>query len=123
MVLTTLLVGACAVTTDSADAASTDELSGAFPVGTELLTTADLNLRQRPSRSADVLVVIPRGARVQSAAAAPRAGWYGITYDGTTGWVDGAYLAKPSAAASSGDVCAFSWEERPGYADYTTVNW
>lgn len=29
-------------------------------------------------------------------------------------------MVRPKPA---GNFCAFSWEERPGYADYTTINW
>lgn len=33
-------------------------------------------------------------------------------------------LVRPkSPPGPSGAFCAFSWEERPGYADYTTINW
>lgn len=81
---------------------SSEALSGSFAVGTDLETTADLNHRSSPSPSADVLQVIPRGTVVKSAAATPRANWYGVTWNGKTGWVSGQYLKKPSAVSGSG---------------------
>lgn len=81
---------------------SSEALSGSFAVGTDLETTADLNHRSSPSPSADVLQVIPRGTVVKSAAASPRANWYGVSWNGKTGWVSGQYLKKPSAVSGSG---------------------
>jgi hypothetical protein len=83
---------------------STDEIRGSFPVGTKLQTTGPLNHRESPSPSARILQVIPRGTIVASASASPRAGWYGITWNGKTGWVDGKYLSKPTATGGSSDA-------------------
>lgn len=91
---------------DEAIAESADEIRGSFPVGTKLQTTAMLNQRSSPSPSARVLQVIPDGTIVASASATPRAGWYGVTWNGKTGWVDGMYLSKPSSAGGSGDAGA-----------------
>jgi hypothetical protein len=85
-----------------AEGASEGALSGAYPVGTPLVTTSAVNLRKTPSPSAQVLAVIPTGTRVASAAAQPRAGWYGVTWQGTTGWVSGAYLQKDTGGVTSG---------------------
>jgi hypothetical protein len=71
-----------------------EALTGSFPVGTPLETTAYLNLRERPSPSARILEVIPSGATVLSAAAQPVAGWYGVTWEGQTGWSSGQYLRR-----------------------------
>lgn len=89
---------------DDADEAleeSEQGIRGSFPVGTKLETTADVNQRAQPSPSAAVLQVIPNGTIVASGAANPRAGWYGITWNGKTGWVDGQYLRKPSGGAAA----------------------
>lgn len=81
---------------------SEEALRGSFPVGTDLQTTADLNLRKSPSPTAEVLLVIPEGTVVKSAAAEPRENWYGVTWNGKTGWVSGQYLARPGAANGTG---------------------
>ncbi len=99
------LVTASACTAETAEAepdgTSADELRGSFPVGTELRTTADLNHRTAPNLSAEVMQVIPDGTLVKSAAAEPRGGWYGITWNGRTGWVFGEYLEKPGTGGSA----------------------
>ena len=79
------------------DDQSADELRGSYAVGTDLRTTADLNHRVAPSLDATIMQVIPSGTIVKSAAAEPRAGWYGVTWNGRTGWVFGEYLMKPSS--------------------------
>ena len=111
----TVAAGSASCAADGVDESdsesSADEISGAFPVGTNLVTTADLKLRSSPSPSARILVVIPQGTLVKSAAAAPRAGWYGITWDGRTGWVDGAYLAKPTVANSGGGAALIAYHD------------
>lgn len=80
---------------DAEGYSSEEALTGSFAVGTELQTTADLNHRESPSPSADILQVIPEGTIVKSAAAQPRANWYGVTFNGKTGWVSGQFLARP----------------------------
>jgi hypothetical protein len=104
-----VLVGAasaidgCAAPTEDAEQASTGEdLSGSFPVGTQLHTTAAVNLRRAPSTSASVLTMIPQGATVLSVSAHAEAGWYGITYQGMTGWVSGQSLATDASGAGDG---------------------
>ncbi|MBK6462937.1 MAG: SH3 domain-containing protein [Myxococcales bacterium] len=101
-----LVVGAVALPGCSAevegappDDQNADELRGNHAVGTDLRTTADLNHRAAPNLEAAILQVIPEGTIVKSAAAQPRSGWYGITWNGRTGWVFGEYLVKPSSAS------------------------
>ncbi|CAN5918612.1 hypothetical protein BH11MYX4_BH11MYX4_04070 [soil metagenome] len=79
---------------ESADAV----LSGGYPVGTELQTTADVNHRKGPNASSAVLQLIPQGTVVRSGAANPSGGWYGVSWNGKTGWVDGRYLTRASAS-------------------------
>ena len=117
MNLRTALVAACAVifvslagcsaevdeTTDGEGTngdSTAEALSGSYAVGTDLETTADLNHREKPSLSSEILQVIPKGTIVKSASAYPQANWYGITWNGKTGWVSGQYLRKPVAGAS-----------------------
>jgi hypothetical protein len=69
-------------------------LTGSFAVGTDLQTNGEVNHRSSPSASAAILQVIPSGTRVKSAASQPLNGWYGVTWNGKTGWVAGTYLEK-----------------------------
>lgn len=103
MFLLVVLAG-CAAPSDDGETASdsADAIRGSFPVGANLQTSDDVNLRDEPSLDSKILDVIPRGTIVQSGAAAPRAGWYGITWNGKTGWVDGQYLSKPTAVSGQG---------------------
>ena len=55
-------------------------------------TTADLNLRSGPGADQAVLLVIPNGAPVALTGEAS-GGYLGVSYNGTTGWADAAYLA------------------------------
>jgi uncharacterized protein YgiM (DUF1202 family) len=77
-----------------------DELTGSYAVGTSLITIDVLNMRKTPDLKGQILQVIPEGTTVKSASKAPQSGWYGITYNGMTGWVFGAFLAKPDANAA-----------------------
>ncbi len=58
---------------------------------TTFTTTAYLNLRAEPSLSAQVLLVMPSGAKV-SALSGTAAGWRQVSYNGTTGWASTDYL-------------------------------
>jgi hypothetical protein len=85
---------------------SEDALTGSYAVGTPLQTTAYVNHRTGPSTSYSIMQVIPPGTRVLSGSATPRSGWYGITWNGRTGWIHGDYLktlsSTPSGSSSSG---------------------
>jgi len=59
---------------------------------TATVTATSLNLRSGPSTSYSVLTSMPNGATV-TINQGPSNGWYNVTYDGTTGWCSGAYLA------------------------------
>jgi uncharacterized protein YgiM (DUF1202 family) len=56
------------------------------------VTTADLNLRGGPSFGDAVLMVIPTGAALSPTGEWSQ-GFVGVTYQGTYGWVDSAWLA------------------------------
>lgn len=109
------------------DDQTADELRGNYAVGTELRTTADLNHRSAPNLDAAVMQVIPEGTIVKSAAAQPRAGWYGVTWNGRTGWVFGDYLVKPSSptgGSAASNLLAYQaagtitlWDETFGRRD------
>jgi uncharacterized protein YraI len=80
---------------------SEEALTGSYAVGTPLQTTAYVNHRTGPSTSYSVLQVIPPGTRVVSGSATPRSGWYGITWNGRTGWVHGDYLKTITTSTGS----------------------
>ena len=69
-----MLAAACASQApgDEAEVATASELSGDYPVGTPLVTTASVNLRESASGTATVLTVLEAGTRVLSASAHPR---------------------------------------------------
>jgi Bacterial SH3 domain len=95
---------------DSNETESTpEELTGAFPVGTSLVAVDTVNMRSAPDLKAEILQVIDSGTLVKSASASPRGGWYGVSYNGKTGWCFGAYLAKPDAntTPANGSDAAF----------------
>jgi uncharacterized protein YgiM (DUF1202 family) len=94
-----------------------EELKGSYAVGVSLITLDALNLRESNSVTATVLAVIPEGTIVKSASASPRGDWYGVTYGGKTGWVHGAFLAVPDAAAKQsipGDAATIMEEYKAG---------
>jgi hypothetical protein len=83
--------------------AISDELSGGVPIGTTLVTTANLNLRTGASTSYKILHVIPKGASVVTVnRTTPVNGWYNIKHAGVIGWSYGAYLAKPQSGGGGG---------------------
>jgi hypothetical protein len=59
---------------------------------TATVTATSLNLRSGPSTSYAILTTMPNGATV-TVNQGPSNGWYNVTYNGTTGWCSGAYLA------------------------------
>src|SRR6185503_294101 len=78
-------------------------VSGALDVGSELTTTANVNLRGAASTSAKILHVVPEGATVIVQAASPSNGFYKVSHDGTTGWMFGKYLEASDSGGSSSD--------------------
>ncbi|MEO8394892.1 MAG: SH3 domain-containing protein, partial [Chloroflexota bacterium] len=65
-----------------------------------LIPNYNLNLRDQPNKdTGSVLVSIPLGTNI-TADQRTSDGWYHLTYDGHTGWVDGQY-ASPSAGCST----------------------
>lgn len=64
---------------------------GSQPGSGTFTTTASLNLRAEPGTWAQVLLVMPSGARV-TALAGTADGWRQVSYNGTTGWASTAYL-------------------------------
>jgi muramidase (phage lysozyme) len=93
---------------DSADLRSTESLIGNVSAGTELKTTAALNLRTGPSKANAVLHVIPKGATVTVVSGTPNNGWYNIRHAGAAGWSSGVYLDRVSGGTTGGSTGAAS---------------
>lgn len=76
---------------------STAPTNSAIHVGAYALTTAPLNLRTEPSSTAPVTEVLPNGSRVFVNSGPHNDGWYDVTVDTTSGYVDGHFLALGTA--------------------------
>ncbi len=80
---------------------------------TTMTATTSVNLRSGPGTSYPVLTVVPQGGSVQATGASSGA-WLAVTYNGTSGYMNGTYLASaggsapttstPSAPADAGQV-------------------
>ena len=81
---------------DEGEARDAESLVGTVSVGTQLRTTAALNLLASPSKTAKIYHVIPDGALVTVVSATPKNGWYNIKHGGQVGWSHGDYLDKVS---------------------------
>ncbi|MFO0618272.1 MAG: SH3 domain-containing protein [Polyangiaceae bacterium] len=68
-----------------------DALSGSIAVGTQLVSTTNVNLRTGPSTSKTILHVVPEGSTVTVESSTPSSGWYKIKHNGTVGWSFGQY--------------------------------
>ena len=90
-------------TPDSETVTSDDDLIGSFAVGTTFVTLDDVNHREAPTTASPVLQVIPKGTRVKSASAKPQSRFYGVTWNGKTGWVSGNYIALADDPGPGGD--------------------
>lgn len=78
--------------------------AGAAPAGSGAATATDaVNLRAGPGLGEAVLLVVPAGAELTPTGEAA-AGYLGVEYQGTRGWVDAAYLARPGPAATVADA-------------------
>ncbi|MCS6900851.1 MAG: SH3 domain-containing protein [Myxococcales bacterium] len=81
---------------------SGEELTGTMAVGTQVKTTANLNLRSGPSTSHKVLRVMPKGSTVTIVSSSPNNSFYQVKHDGLTGWAHGSYLTLSGSNDSSG---------------------
>jgi len=93
--------GTDAVADDSVSA--DDALTGSIAVGTELVTTTNVNLRVGPGTDQTVIRVLPMGTSVVTVnSAVPTGKFYDVRAGADVGWVSGAYLA-PKAVTPAGD--------------------
>jgi uncharacterized protein YraI len=85
------------VTLDSpAPAASAPTTTGA----TTAVTTDVVNLRTGPGRDQSVLQTVPAGTALTLTGTAS-GGYLGVVYNGTSGWMDAAYLRIPQSTAQT----------------------
>jgi uncharacterized protein YgiM (DUF1202 family) len=69
--------------------------NGSFAAGTELVTTANLNVRDGADTSYPILVTVPKGSRVMVATVSGASGWVNVSFQGSVGWSSKSYLALP----------------------------
>ncbi|MEZ4295012.1 MAG: SH3 domain-containing protein [Polyangiaceae bacterium] len=77
-------------------------VSGSLAVGTELVATANVNLRKDATTSSGVIYTIAEGSKVTVEQSSPKNGFYKIKHNGTIGWSYGQYY-EPTGG-SSGNV-------------------
>jgi len=62
------------------------------PTAKPYMTTAAVNLREQPSTSARIIMVVPAGEIVADYDLVLQNGFRGVEYQGKTGWISDAYL-------------------------------
>ena len=108
--IATLALGTAACTSTSAgddDALTSvaDELATTGPTyaaGTQLRTTAALNLRSSGSTNASVLRVMPNGATVTVRATSGANAWVAVSFSGYDGWAHTSYLVPANNGGGGG---------------------
>lgn len=68
---------------------------GSFAAGTDLQTTADLNLRDGPATTFAVVVTMPSGSLVKVKTTSGADGWVHVDFQGTVGYASKTYLVVP----------------------------
>jgi len=94
-----------------------DELATTGPTytaGTELVTTAALNLRSAGSTSASILRVMPNGSHVTVRVTSGANGWVAVRFSGYDGWAHTSYLVLASNGGGGGSS--------PGMLDTSIVS-
>lgn len=77
----------------------------------DIITAADLNLRQGPRRDAPVIATMPRGSRVDPTGDA-RDGFVALRWEGQTGWALGKHLAARRPVKVRNDRDPDAWTRR-----------
>jgi len=85
--------------TDGFDEESTGQPVVSLSNGSSAKTTANLNLRSGPSMSNRVLLTMPSGSTVTVRARSDI--WYSVSFNGTTGWASGNYLAAATTGGGT----------------------
>jgi len=76
---------------DETVASGEDGLTGSIAVGTTIISTTGVNLRNGPSTSNTIYYTVPTGSHVTVQDATPQNGFYKVKHNGTIGWSYGAY--------------------------------
>jgi hypothetical protein len=92
------------VTAEGADELATT--GPTYQAGTQLRTSANLNLRSAPNTGATVLRVMPAGSLVTVRATSGANAWVAVKFAGYDGWAHTSYLEKEGASAPQGDYSA-----------------
>ena len=111
LLATALAASAVACTSSGAGddqelAVSNDELATTGPTyaaGTQLKTTAALNLRASGSTSAAVLRVMPEGATVTVRVTSGANAWVAVRFNGYDGWAHTSYLVPANSGGGGGN--------------------
>lgn len=74
---------------------STPVPEGSFAAGSELETTANLNLRDGPGTSFAVILTIPAATRVKVQTTSGADGWVHLDHQGTIGYASKTFLKVP----------------------------
>jgi len=69
--------------------------AGSYAVGTELVTTANLNIRQGADTTYAIITTAPKGSRVTVVTVSGANGWVNVMWNGNVGWSSKGYLAVP----------------------------
>ena len=111
LVAVSSLALACGATVDdnaAADDSAGSAVTASFPIGTELVTTANVNLRAGAGTTFGVIRVLPAGTTaVIVNTPDPVASFYNVKVGADAGWVHGTYLAAKNAAPpqDAGGAC------------------
>lgn len=102
LVATTAVVACTSASGDEDEEAVTDETGQAVtesvPVGTALYATSAVSLRAEATTESRRIRVVAKGDSAKVLVAAPKDGFYRVSYGGDSGWVFGRYLKKSGAA-------------------------
>ena len=109
-----LVLGAVACASEPGDGgelltSQADELATTGPTysaGTELRTTANLNLRSAGSTSAKILRVMPDGSHVTVRATSGANAWVAVRFNGYDGWAHTSYLEPIPSGGTPGGYSA-----------------
>jgi hypothetical protein len=90
------------VTGDQSTPPGDGTLVDSYPVGTELFTTATVNVRKKPTEDAEILEVLPPRTKVVSAISRGQNGYYGVsTSTVPAGWISEMYLTSEPKGPSN----------------------
>jgi uncharacterized protein YgiM (DUF1202 family) len=66
--------------------------AGSYAVGTQLVTTANLNIREGADTTYAIVTTAPNGSTVTVVSVSGASGWVNISWNGNVGWSSKAYL-------------------------------